>query len=73
MIQEILDRLMKERRKRIDEWYLSFPDAHIIWKYRLQSKQTYKIEWKFYLACTEYTLFPARWRNAKKPVWKLTI
>ena len=79
LIQSISNDIAKARNKKIEEWIAScgitILDLH---KYRLDIKNWvpiyeytwYSIKWT---SNVTYTLFPRRWRNAKKPISTITI
>jgi len=66
-MKEILNTLAKQTANKIDEWYFSYKDSHIKWKYRIVISESTGHSMK------KFTLYPARWRNAKKPISTLTI
>ena len=78
-MKEILDTVAKQTADRIDQWRLSN------WV-TIENAKKFKMKIKYWMSeyirtwnsitvksNTEYALYPARWRNAKKPISKLTI
>jgi hypothetical protein len=78
-MKEILDTVAKQTADRIDQWRLSN------WV-TIENAKKFKMKIKYWMSeyirtwnsitvksNSEYTLYPARWRNAKKPISTLTI
>jgi hypothetical protein len=79
IINDITSRIAKQTADKIDEWCFSN------WV-TIENAKKFKMKIKYWTpeyvrtlnsitakSTTEYTLYPARWRNAKKPISTLTI
>ena len=80
-LSNITNRVAKSYVNRLDTWMMSlWITIDNVWKYRLviknltpdfkfeKNSEWYSIKWN---SNTIYTIYPKRWRNAKKPIWIL--